>query len=105
MADRMPRRAAQTASIQYPGGDLSRPANPQARLSALRVIYGEAHLFSQPGSKLVTPPLPAQRTQRLTRTRPRKTCAGRLAPLSKCCAAGQRIVRKSGVFRVGTSRA
>jgi hypothetical protein len=34
MADKMPGRAAQTASIQYAGGDLSRLANPQARLSA-----------------------------------------------------------------------
>jgi hypothetical protein len=39
MADKMPGPAAQTASIQYPGGDLSRPANPQARLSAL-MRYG-----------------------------------------------------------------
>jgi hypothetical protein len=42
MADKMPGRAAQTAS-SIPGGDLSRPADPQARLSALCVIAGLSH--------------------------------------------------------------
>jgi len=52
MADRMPGRAAQTAS-SIPGGDLSRPANPQARLSALRVIAGLSHAtLGHPGALL-----------------------------------------------------
>jgi hypothetical protein len=42
MADKMPGHAAQTAS-SIPRANLSRPANPQARLSALRVIAGLLH--------------------------------------------------------------
>jgi hypothetical protein len=42
MADKMRGHAAQTPS-SIPGGDLSHPANPQARLSALCVIAGLLH--------------------------------------------------------------
>jgi hypothetical protein len=37
--------------FQYPGGDLSRPANPQSRLSALRVIAGLSHATLGPKSE------------------------------------------------------
>jgi hypothetical protein len=42
MADKMPGRAAQTAS-SISGAIYLAPANPQARLSALRVIAGLLH--------------------------------------------------------------
>ena len=50
MAEKMPGRAAQTAS-SIPGGDLSRPADPQARLSALCVIAGLSHATLGPKSE------------------------------------------------------
>jgi hypothetical protein len=52
MVDKMPGRAANC--FQYPGGDLSRPANPQARLSAAQGrMQNEECRMPDPGKDLV----------------------------------------------------